>query len=368
VAAPFCSRQLADMGADVIKIERPDGGDAARSYDGVLNGVSAYFAWLNRGKRSVVVDLKDTSGAAVCARLIEGADVFLHNLAPGSVERLGFGYEALAARLPALVWCGISGYGPSGPQQDRKAYDMLVQAEAGVVALTGTPEAPAKVGISIADIASGMYAYSSILAALLHRARSGRGERIDISMFECLTEWTMPPLYVWRATGVAPSRAGVRHNMIVPYGAYACADGEVMLAVQNDGEWRRLCEAVIGNAQLAVDERFVSNVARLANRQELEAIIEERFRQLTRVEVMSRLQTANIATGAVNDLAAVFAHPQLAARGRWVDVQSPGGAIPALVPPHNLARAPSRMGDVPALGQHTTEVLEELRLHESQRR
>lgn len=360
VAAPFCSRQFADLGADVIKVERPDGGDAARAYDGALNGLSAYFAWLNRGKRSVVLDLKDKSGLDVCARLIERADVFIHNLGPGAIERLGLGYDQLSLRAPRLVWCGISGYGPDGPYRDKKAYDMLVQAESGVVSLTGSADAPAKVGISIADIASGMYAYSSILAALLTRARTGKGERIDISMLECLTEWVTPPLYVWQGTGAAPARVGVRHNMIVPYGAYACADGSVLLAVQQQREWRRLCSDVLAQPELADDARFATNAQRLAHRAELETIIEARFAAHPRSEVLGWLEDADIPTGAVNDIAAVAAHPQLAARRRWRQVASPSGEIPALVPPHNLAHAPPRMGAVPALGQHTAAVLAEL--------
>src|SRR5712691_1709418 len=224
VAAPFCSRQLADMGADVIKIERPDGGDFARSFDSVLHGMSAYFVWLNRGKRSVVLDLKRDEDRDTFGKLLARADVFLHNLAPGSVERLGFGYDTLKAIHPRLIWCGISGYGPDGPYRDKKAYDLLIQAESGVVSVTGTPDDPAKVGVSIADITSGLYGYSSILTALLNRERTGSGERIDISMFECLTEWMMPSIYVWHGSGQIPARAGLRHNMIVPYGAYRCMD------------------------------------------------------------------------------------------------------------------------------------------------
>ncbi|MFI5310864.1 MAG: CaiB/BaiF CoA transferase family protein [Gemmatimonadales bacterium] len=360
VAAPFCSRQLADMGADVIKVERPGGGDLARAYDGALNGVSAYFAWLNRGKRSIVLDLKGPADRETCARLVARSDVLVHNLAPGAVERMGFGYEQLAARQPRLIWCGISGYGPDGPQRDKKAYDLLVQAEAGVVSMTGTPDAPAKVGISIADIGAGLYGYSSILAALINRERTGRGERIDISMLECLAEWMMPPLYVLHGTGESPARAGVRHNMVVPYGAYACADGAVLLAVQNDREWRRLCTQVLGAPALADDERFATNERRVANRAELERLIEECFLAHSRAEVMDWLTRADIPTGAMNDVAQLTAHPQLAARGRWATVDSPGGRIPALLPPHNLAHAPSRMGAVPALGQHGAEILAEL--------
>jgi len=360
VAAPFCSRQLADMGADVVKIERPDGGDLARAYDGALNGVSAYFAWLNRGKRSIVLDLKKPTEHEICVRLLARADVFIHNLAPGAVERFGFGYEALTARHPTLIWCGISGYGPDGPSRDKKAYDLLVQAEAGVLSVTGTNDAPAKVGVSIADIGSGLYGYSSILAALLNRARTGRGERIDISMLECLAEWMMPPVYAWHGTGEAPGRAGMRHNMVVPYGAYACADGAVLLAVQNDREWRRLCDQVLDAPALADDERFATNERRVANRVDLERMIEDKFRRYTRADVESWLTRADIPTGTMNDVPGVAAHPQLAARGRWLNVDSPGGPIPALIPPHNLQYAPPRMGAVPALGEHTAEILAEL--------
>jgi crotonobetainyl-CoA:carnitine CoA-transferase CaiB-like acyl-CoA transferase len=360
VAAPFGSRQLADMGADVIKVERRDGGDLARAYDGALNGVSTYFAWLNRGKRSIVLDLKRPNDHETCARLLARADVFIHNLAPGAVERFSFGYEDLAARHPRLIWCGISGYGPDGPQRDKKAYDLLVQAEAGVVSMTGTPDAPAKVGISIADIGAGLYAYSSILAALVNRSRTGAGERIDISMFECLAEWMTPPLYAWLGTGEVPARAGVRHNQVAPYGAYACADGDVLFAVQNDREWRRLCTDVLKAPALADDGRFATNELRVANRSVLERMIEDRFRAHSTSEVTAWLARADIPTGTVNDVPALAAHPQLAARGRWVNVDTTGGSIPALLPPHNLQHAPPRMGAVPALGEHTAEILAEL--------
>lgn len=360
VAAPFCSRQLADMGADVIKIERPDGGDFARGYDSALNGLSAYFAWLNRGKRSVVLDLKQAEDHAHLAQLIQRADVFVHNLAPGAVERLGFGYELLQEQAPQLIWCGISGYGPDGPYRDKKAYDLLVQAESGVVSLTGSADAPAKVGISIADIASGLYGYSSILAALLNRQRTGRGERIDISMLECLTEWAMPPIHTWQGTGRIPARMGVRHNMIVPYGAYRCADGSINFAVQNEREWARFCTTVLQQPELIVDPRFASNGQRLHQRAELEPLIEERFTTLTVNEVMARLEEADIANGAVNDVPAVVNHVQLAARGRWTEVETPNGLISALLPPHNLLGVTARMGAVPALGEHTQQVLQEL--------
>jgi itaconate CoA-transferase len=360
VAGPFCSRQLADLGADVVKVERPDGGDIARGYDSVVRGQSAYFAWLNRGKRSIVLDLRQAADRGICQQLVDRSDVLVHNLAPHAIDRLGFGYEAVAARNPALIWCGISGYGPDGPYQDKKAYDMLVQGESGVIALTGQADAPAKVGLSIADIAAGLYGYSSILAALLRRRETARGERIDISMLECLTEWLMPPLYVWQGTGRAPARAGLRHNMIVPYGAYRCADGIVMLAVQSDREWRRFCDQVLEVPALARDPRFATNAQRLANRGALEEIIDAHFGACSRRVVTAKLEQADIPTGIVNDVPDVAAHAQLAARARWTTVATPGGPIPALIPPHNLRGAPPRMGAVPALGEHRAEILGEL--------
>lgn len=361
-AGPFCSRQLADMGADVIKVERPDGGDFARAYDDALNGLSAYFAWLNRGKRSITLDLKQLCDHQVFTKLLASADVFVHNLAPGAVERLGFGYEHLAKNHPRLIWCAISGYGPNGPYREKKAYDLLVQAESGVISLTGTPDSPAKVGLSLADIGSGLYGYSSILAALLNRERTGCGDRIDISMLECLTEWIMPPIYAWLGTGRAPERAGVRHNMIVPYGAYSCADGVVYFSVQNEREWRRFCDEILSISALADDERFATNASRLRNRLELEKLIEERLSSRRRSELLVLLDQAGIANSGMNDVAGAVHHPQLAARRRWVDVNSPVGTIPALLPPHNLAKAPARMRPVPALGEHTREILNELGL------
>jgi itaconate CoA-transferase len=361
VAAPFCSRQLAEMGADVIKIERPDGGDFARSYDSAVNGLSAYFVWLNRGKRSVVLDLKREEERAILGKLIARADIFIHNLAPGAVERLGFGYDAVKETHPRLIWCSISGYGSDGPYRDKKAYDLLIQAESGVVSLTGGPDAPAKVGISIADIASGLYSYAAIMTALWNRERTGKGERIDISMFECLTEWVMPPIYVWQGTGRIPARVGVRHNMIVPYGAYRCADGSVNFAIQNEREWARFCVSVLRLPTLATDGRFASNAERLKHRAELEALIEEQFATLTAQEVIARLDETEIANSAVNDVQAVANHPQLAARNRWAEVASPNGIIPALLPPYNLMSISPHLGAVPALGEHTQQVLDELK-------
>ena len=353
VSGPFCTRQFADLGAEVIKIERPDGGDFARGYDGAMNGVSAYFAWLNRGKQSVVLDLKTAEGRDRLHGLVLTADVFVHNLAPGAVERLGLGYDALSIEHARLVWVGISGFGPDGPYRDRKAYDMLIQAESGVVSVTGTPNEPAKVGISVADIASGLYAYSSALAALYRRERTGRGERIDISMLECMTEWMMPPLYTYLGTGRGPARAGLRHNLIVPYGAYPCADGQVLFAVQSDSEFRRFCEAVLHDASLSDHTDYLTNAARLVHREALETRITSVLAVLPVVEVVARLERGGIANAVVNDVAAVAAHPQLAARERWTTVQSFVGDSPALLPPHNLASSPPVMGRVPALGEHT---------------
>jgi crotonobetainyl-CoA:carnitine CoA-transferase CaiB-like acyl-CoA transferase len=358
VSAPFCTRQLADLGADVIKIERPGEGDFARGYDQVLHGESAYFAWLNRGKRSVELDIRQEPGRTQVGALVRGADIFVHNLAPGAVERLGLGYDDVRVTSPRLIWVGISGYGPDGPYRDRKAYDMLVQAEAGIVSVTGSPGEPAKVGISIADIGSGMYAYSSILAALLRRAQTGEGSRIDISMFECMTEWMTPPLYTWLGAGRVPDRTGVRHNMIVPYGAYACADGDVLFAIQSDGEFQRLATLALQMPELANDPRFLTNADRLANRDVLEGMIEDRLSVMTQREAIECLDRAGIANARVNDVPGVAAHPQLEARGRWREVESPSGRIPALLPPHNIGGAPPRMGRVPALGEHTSAVLQ----------
>jgi itaconate CoA-transferase len=360
VAAPFCSRQLADMGADVIKVERPDGGDFARQYDSAIHGLSTYFVWLNRGKRSIALDLKRPNQLEAFAKLVARSDVFLHNLAPGAVERLGFGYEQMSGQHPRLIWCGISGYGPDGPYRDKKAYDLLIQGEAGVLSVTGTPEFPAKVGISIADIAAGLYAYSSILAAIINRERTGRGERIDISMLECLTEWMMPSLSVWGGTGRVPVRAGMRHNFLVPYGSYACADGSVNFAIQNEREWRRFCIGVLEMPELADDPRFSASERRLENREELEPVIEARFKAFSQTELLARMDAAEIANGAVNDVPAVSEHPQLASRHRWAEVATQAGPIPALLPPHNLKHARPLMNAVPRLGEHTQEILAEI--------
>jgi len=369
VAAPLATRHLADLGADVVKVERPGGGDFARAYDSAVNGLSAHFVWLNRGKRSVVLDLKQPAGKRAFDVLLDRADVFVHNQGPGAAERLGCTWADLTARNPRVITCAISGYGPDGPHRDRKAYDLLPQGEAGVIALTGTPDAPAKVGISVADIASGMYAFSSVLAALYRRETTGRGADIQISMLESLVEWMMPAAYVAEYTGRAPVRAGGRHGFIVPYGRYAVGDGSsVNLAVQNDGQWRRLCAIVLERPELADDRRFVTNALRLANRDELEALIERLLADDTRESVEARLTAADVPFGTVNDVQGVLNHPQLEARERWFDIPSPAGPLRALHHPLNIVGLPRPAGRVPALGEHTTEVLAELGLETTEDR
>lgn len=328
-----------------------------------MRGLSAYFVWLNRGKRSVVLDIKDALGRRAFDLLLERADVFVHNQGPGVAERIGCSYTHLHKRNPRLIWCGISGYGPDGPQRDRKAYDLLLQGEAGVIALTGTPEAPAKVGISVADIGSGMYAFSSVLAALVQRANTGEGAEIQISMLEALTEWVMPAAYVAEYTGHAPERTGARSNFIVPYGGYRVGDGgSVNLAVQNDGQWRRLCAVVLRRPDLADDPRFATNELRLRNRSELEPLIESLLSEDTRHTAEARLVEADVPFGVVNDLDQVLAHPQLAARGRWFDIPSPVGDLRAFHHPMNIVGLDRPAAAVPELGQHTAEVLRELGL------
>jgi len=362
VAAPLATRHLADLGADVVKVERP-GGDFARDYDSAVNGLSAYFVWLNRGKRSVVLDLKSDHGRTAFDRLLERSDVFVHNQGPGAAERLGCGYAELHARNPRLISCAISGYGPDGPHRERKAYDLLLQGEAGVLSLTGTPEAPAKVGISIADIASGMYAFCSVLAALYRRTATREGAEIQISMLEALVEWVMPAAYVQRYTGKSPARTGERSNFIVPYGAYTVGDGgRVNLAVQNDGQWQRLCAIALRAPELAQDPRFVTNELRLKNRGELEPLIESLLAHTTHEEAERRLTEADVPFGSINELADVLAHPQLAARERWFDIDSPVGALQAFQHPMNIEGLERPSSRVPALGEHTDQVLAEVGL------
>jgi itaconate CoA-transferase len=361
IAGPFATRQLAELGARVIKIERPGGGDAARSYDRTVKGQSSHFVWTNRSKESLTLDVKHPAAKPILAKLVGEADVFLQNLAPGAVERLGLGAALLRARHPALIWCGISGYGPSGPYAAKKAYDLLVQCEAGLLSITGTPETPCKAGIPVADIAAGMYAFSSILAALLRRGRNGEGATIEVTMFEALGEWMGFPAYFSAYGGSAPARSGAHHATIAPYGPFQAGDGaSVFLSVQNEREFARFCEQVLGDRSLASDERFASAPARLANRSALHAEIARVFSTLTAAEVIERLDAADIANARLNTMEDFWRHAQLAARDRWTKVGSPAGTIDALVPPFNLSAFEPRMDPVPALGEHTRPLLEEL--------
>jgi len=362
VAGPFATRQLADLGARVIKIERPGVGDFARSYDRRARGLASYFAWINRSKESVALDLKQPRATELVRRLVvEQADVLVQNLAPGAASRLGLGYDALAEEKPSLIVCDISGYGDSGPYRDRKAYDLLIQSEAGLVSITGTPDEPSKVGISIADISAGMYAYSNILAALIERGRTGRGRRIDISMLETLGEWMGYPLYYTLDGQPPPARTGASHATIYPYGPFAVGDGgTVMLGLQNEREWASFCAVVLERPELADDARFADNGRRASARAELHALIVDAFAPLTTAQVIERLERARIASGRVNELADLWAHPQLAGRDRWRTIGSPAGELPALLPPGNWDDGDPRMDPVPALGEHTEEVLREL--------
>jgi itaconate CoA-transferase len=361
VAAPFATRQLADLGARVIKIERPDGGDFARSYDHTVNGLSSYFVWLNRSKESLTLDLKRPDGQQVLFRLLERADVFVQNLAPGAADRLGVAAPDLRARDPRLITCAVSGYGASGPFAPKKAYDMLIQAEAGVVSITGTPETPSRVGISIADIAAGMYAYSGILTALLARTSTGRGTAIDISLFDALGEWMSAPAYYTSYGGAEPRRSGAAHATIAPYELFRAADGiEIYLAIQNTREWTRFCHHVLGRPALVDDPRFVSNATRVQHRDALHAAIAEVFAQVSGANLIDRLEAAGIAYARRNSIGEFLAHPQLATRDRWCTVGSPAGPLRALKPPVQMDGVEPVMDDVPALGQHSQEILEEL--------
>jgi len=363
VAAPFATRQLADLGARVIKIERPGRGDFARDYDSAAgDGMSAWFVWLNRSKESVVLDLKTGPGRGALDALIGRADAFVCNLAPGAVRRLGLDAPGVAARHPRLVACQLSGYGDAGPYADRKAYDLLVQAEAGVLAVTGSPDAPAKAGISVADIACGMYAYSAVLAALLHRERTGRGDVITISLLDALAEWMSHPLLATRLTGTAPPRAGARHASIVPYGGYTSADGqEIMIAVQNEGEWQRLCREVLDVADLAADPRFAGNERRVAHRAEAEELLVRAVAAWPAGELLRRLDAARIAHASMREVADVLSHPALA--GRWTTIDAGDQAVEVLPPPARHGGFGPAMGPVPRLGEHTKAVLAELGLN-----
>jgi itaconate CoA-transferase len=361
IAAPFCTRQLADLGARVIKIERPGGGDFARGYDERVRGQSSHFVWTNRSKESLTLDLKHPRAAGILDGLLERADVLVQNLAPGAAERLGLGHETLRSRHPRLIVCDISGYGADGPYRDQKAYDLLIQSESGFLSVTGSPEEPAKAGCAIADIAAGMYAYSAILAALIQRGRTGRGEHIEVSMLESMVEWMGYPLYYACNGAAPPPRAGAAHSTICPYGPFPAGDGRtVMMGVQNEREWRAFCEQVLRRPTLTDDPRFASNSHRTARREELHALITEVFAQLDADQLIERLDAARIANARLNDMHEVWAHPQLQARRRWTEVATPGGPVPALRPPGLPDGCEPRMDPVPAPGEHTEAILREL--------
>ena len=368
VAAPFATRQLADLGARVIKIERPGVGDFARAYDENVHGMSAYFVWLNRGKESLTLDMKHPEAGAIMHRLLGQADVFIQNLAPGASERLGLGWGGLSQRYPRLVVCDISGYGDAGPYRDKKAYDLLIQSEAGLLSITGTPEEPCKVGASIADICTGMYAYSGILGALLQRGRTGKGSRIEVSMLEALCEWMIQPLLYAHFTDRPLPRTGADHASIVPYGRFTAADGkDVMMGIQNEREWAVFCDKVLGRPELARDPRFDSNSRRLSNREVLLSIVREVFGAMSAPELVERLDAAGIANARINEMREVWAHPQLRARGRWTEMGSPVGPIPVLRPPSTHSDFTPVIGAVPAVGEHTDAILAQLGYSENQR-
>ncbi|MEU4498428.1 CaiB/BaiF CoA-transferase family protein [Streptomyces sp. NPDC023998] len=362
VSAPFATRQLADLGARVIKIERPDGGDFARGYDTAARGLASHFVWCNRGKESIAIDLKDPRGLDIVRQLVADADVFVQNLAQGAAARLGLDAATLCAAHPRLIAVDISGYGAEGPYAHKRAYDMLVQCEAGLVSVTGTAEQPVKAGIPAADIAAAMYAFSGVLAALLRRGTTGLGGPVEISMLESLAEWMGHPLHYGMHGGEAPARTGVAHAVISPYDAYSTADGgQVLLSVQNDREWRRLAEQVLGRPKLALDPVFATNTARTANRERTDAAVAAALARLSTADAIEALEAAGIACARLNSVTDVAAHPQLAARDRWREVDSPVGPLRALLPPITLPGGPeARMGAVPALGEHTDALLKAL--------
>ena len=367
IAGPFATRQLAELGARVIKIERPGGGDAARAYDRTVKGLSSHFVWVNRSKESLTLDVKHPAASAVLEKLLGKADVFLHNLAPGAVERLGLGAAALRAKHPRLIWCGISGYGPSGPYASKKAYDLLVQCEAGLLSVTGTPETPVKAGIPAADIAAGMYAFTSIMAALLRRERSGEGATIDVTMLESLGEWMSFPALFTAYGGAAPPRSGPYHATIVPYGPFKAGDGQtVFLSVQNEREFASFCERVLKKPALKTDQRFASGPARFRNREAFHHEVDAVFSKLKTAEVIERLEAAEIANARLNDMNGFWDHAQLRARDRWAKVGSPAGELDMLKPPFNLSGFEPRLDPVPALGEHSRAILAEVGYSEAE--
>ena len=361
VAAPFATRHLADLGARVIKIERPKVGDFARDYDRTVKGMSSHFVWLNRSKESLTLDVKHAKAGEIFSRLIVRADVFIQNLGPGAAGRVGLDAETLLEKHPRLIVCDISGYGGSGPYSSKKAYDLLVQSEAGVLSVTGTPEVPSKVGISIADIATGVYAYSGILTALYRREKTGKGGRVEVTMLDALGEWMGYPLYYAHFGGTAPPRSGPDHATIVPYGRFRAGDGKsVMLGVQNEREWASFCDKVLGQPGLAADPRYDNNMKRNERRAELIALIEKTFSTLTTSQLIAKLDAAGIANACVNAPGEVWKHEQFKARDRWRDIESPVGTIPALLPPVTLSGADARMDAIPDIGEHTEQILTEL--------
>ena len=361
ISAPLATRHLADLGARVIKVERPEVGDFARSYDTTVRGIASHFVWANRSKESLTLDVKQPQAKEVLNRLLAKADVFIQNYAPGACERLGLGTADLRKRYPQLIICNVSGYGSSGPYRDKKAYDLLIQSEAALVSITGTPETPSKVGISIADIAAGMYAYSGILTALLARKETGEGTALEVSMFEALGEWMSYPAYFTGYGGSPPPREGARHAAICPYGPFTCGDGKVVyLGIQNEREWSNFCEKVLSQPALAEDPRFASNSKRVQNREELEQIITKTFQGMPAETVMKRLEAAQIAYSRLNSVEEFLQHPQLAARERWREIESPVGPLHVLIPPVTMENVEPAMGAVPALGQHTEAILKEL--------
>lgn len=361
IAAPLATRHLADLGARVIKVERPGSGDFARAYDERVDGLASHFVWVNRSKESLTLDLKQPEARDILMTLLADADVLVQNLAPGAAARMGLSFEALAPTHPGLIVCDISGYGEGGPYTQKKAYDLLIQSEAGFLSITGTPDEPVKAGISIADIAAGMYAYTNILGALIERGKTGRGRRIEIAMIDAMVEWMNFPLYYAYQGQESPRRTGASHATIYPYGPFRAGDGRtVMLGLQNEREWALFCDKVLGDSAIATDERFSSNARRTANRDLVRALIEDTFADLSADEVMRRLDAADIANANVSTMADLWKHPQLQARQRWTQVDTPAGPVPALQPPGMGGDHPARMGPVPALGEHTEAILHEL--------
>jgi len=367
IAAPFCTRQLADMGARVIKVERPKVGDFARGYDERVRGMASHFVWTNRSKESLSLDLKHPQAQEVLQSLLAKADVLVQNLAPGAAARMGLGFDELHAKYPQLIVCDISGYGEGGPYETKKAYDLLIQSESGFISVTGSPESPSKAGCSMSDIAAGMYAYSGILNALLLRGKTGKGSHLDVSMLESTVEWMNFPLYYAFEGATPPPRAGAAHATIFPYGPFPVGDGSnVMLGLQNEREWRVFCEKVLLTPQLADDPAYASNSKRVQNREQLAALIKQAFSTMNIEQVTLRLEEAQIANARVNEMKDVWAHPQLAARNRWVEVDSPVGKLPALIPPGTNSAFKAKMQAIPALGEHTQAILAEVGLSASQ--